>query len=149
MLLKQIASKCIYVEVVIAVRDIIDCLFSISTDTKQMYNIICYHELSSAYIQLFNNQIDSDNKNYYVIQYDDKLNYIRYITNLAQLRVLGELEFYNWEKYDGWASGIMNALINLKDVESNINTQLSDLQTISKLLDLKLSSNIKYKISEY
>lgn len=149
LLLKQIASKCIYVEVVIAVRDIIDCLFSISTDTKQMYNIICYHELSSAYIQLFNNQIDSDNKNYYVIQYDDKLNYIRYITNLAQLRVLGELEFYNWEKYDGWASGIMNALINLKDVESNINTQLSDLQTISKLLDLKLSSNIKYKISEY
>lgn len=149
LLIKQIASKCIYVEAVIAVRDIFDCLFSISTDTKQMYNIICYHELSNAYIQLFNEQIYNCDNNNYIIQYNDELSYIRYITNLAQLRVLGELEFYNWEKYDGWTSGVMNALINLKDVESNIDVQLSNLQTIAKLLDLKLSGNIKYKISEY
>ena len=100
-------------------------------------------------MDLFDDHISDNNNNNYVIKYDDDLSYIRYLTNLAQLRVLGELEFYNWEKYDGWASGVMNALVNLKDVESDVNAQLSDLQAIAKSLDLKLSSNIKYKISEY
>lgn len=110
-----------------------------------MYEIICYHELSNAYIDLFEMQISDNNNNNYIIKYDD-LGYIRYLTNLSQIRVLGETKFYEWEKYDGWTSGVMNAIINLDKIKSNINSQLSGIAEIISLLSLRTSSNVKFVI---
>ena len=143
--LKVLTEHFVYVKAVVAVRDIFDTLFSISTDTKQMYEIICYHELSNAYIDLFEMQISDNNNNNYIIKYDD-LGYIRYLTNLSQIRVLGETKFYEWEKYDGWTSGVMNAIINLDKIKSNINSQLSGIPHIISLLSLRTSSNVKFVI---
>lgn len=143
--LKVLTEHFVYVKAVVAVRDIFDTLFSISTDTKQMYEIICYHELSNAYIDLFEMQISDNNNNNYIIKYDD-LGYIRYLTNLSQIRVLGETKFYEWEKYDGWTSGVMNAIINLDKIKSNINSQLSGIAEIISLLSLRTSSNVKFVI---
>lgn len=143
--LKVLTEHFVYVKAVVAVRDIFDTLFSISTDTKQMYEIICYHELSNAYIDLFEMQISDSNNNNYIIKYD-YLGYIRYLTNLSQIRVLGETKFYEWEKYDGWTSGVMNAIINLDKIKSNINSQLSGIAEIISLLSLRTSSNVKFVI---
>ncbi len=145
-----IASKNVYVLAVVAVRDTFDLLFNVSEDIQQTYQMLCYHEMVKAYKYLFNSSvIASADGTYYYLEQDTRYNHINYLNNLAQIRILGEVQYYQWMEYTGLLKGLMNSLIDLEETKKRVNEQLDGLQMLVEYLDLPISGNIKYNVSEY
>lgn len=69
--LSLLADACIYVTIVIAVRDIIDILTGISSDIEQEYEMYAYHEMALAYKYFLNKSIDYGTGGYYNIKDDN------------------------------------------------------------------------------
>ena len=144
-IIKAAAKANIYVAAVVAVRDVTDILFGISDDIKQEYKMLCYHEMSSACAYYVKLNV-STNGVFYEISTTDIEDFQRYITHLAQLRILGERQFYEWEKYEGWLAFIGNWIIDIDSVQSNVNMNIRNIKLLSELLGLNLSSKMKYEV---
>lgn len=141
------STKNIYVFAVVATRDLIDLAFGVSNDIKQEYKILCYSEISKAYVDLISDMgMVSKNNNYYNVPEYSVIRFKRYMVNIEQLRVIGEIEYYNFYKCEGIFSKLGDWVYDTKSVKDLINAQLSNIKDWVDLLPLVLSEKIKYKI---
>ena len=71
-----------------------------------------------------------------------------YLTNIAQLRILGEEEQYDFYKNDGIFSGLVNLFNNSEEVRENTNASIKYIRKHVNTLHLTLSNNMKYEVQE-
>lgn len=146
-MVRYASTKNIYVFAVVATRDLIDLAFGVSNDIKQEYKILCYSEISKAYVDLISDMgMVSKNNNYYNVPEYSVIRFKRYMVNIEQLRVIGEIEYYNFYKCEGIFSKLGDWVYDTKSVKDLINAQLSNIKDWVDLLPLVLSEKIKYKI---
>ena len=69
-----------------------------------------------------------------------------YLTNIAQLRILGEEEQYDFYKNDGIFSGLVNLFNNSEEVRENTNASIKYIRKQANTLHLTLSNNMKYEV---
>ena len=115
---------------------------NVKEDVKQMYRMLCYSEMSLVYIDLFYSKISDSNNRYYNMSEMTE----NYLTNIAQLRILGEEEQYDFYKNDGIFSGLVNLFNNSEEVRENTNNSIKYIRKHANTLHLTLSNNIKYEV---
>lgn len=131
-----------YVNLIAAVRDVSLVVTGVKEDVKQMYRMLCYSEMSLVYTDLFYSKIsDSNNRYYNMSEMTDN-----YLTNIAQLRILGEEEQYDFYKNDGIFSGLVNLFNNSEEVRENTNASIKYIRKQANTLHLTLSNNMKYEV---
>ena len=131
-----------YVKLIAAVRDVSLIVTGVKEDVKQMYRMLCYSEMSLVYIDLFYSKISDSNNRYYNMSEMTE----NYLTNIAQLRILGEEEQYDFYKNDGIFSGLVNLFNNSEEVRENTNNSIKYIRKHANTLHLTLSNNIKYEV---
>lgn len=115
-----VASQNPYVKVVKAVIDGLALITGIRDDIKQQYRMICIYDMTESTITLFNQSVTHDNK-VYTVKDENSGASTRYLTHIAQMRVVGEhryCDFMNWEGVIGWFTSNEG---NEKDIELTIN----------------------------
>lgn len=60
------------------------------------------------------------NGRYYYCEIQREQLFIKYLTNLAQLRILGEKEYYAYLKGDGWLTEKLDEIFGTEDIEKSI-----------------------------
>ena len=106
--------------------------------------ILCYSEMCDAYINALFKVIDEEeNGKYYVCEKRENLiDVMRYMENLAQLRILGEQEYYAYIEKTGLIGGIVNAFNNIGQLKIDINNSIWDIRKCASRLGLKLSDKL-------
>mgnify|MGYP005887659229 FL=1 len=106
--------------------------------------ILCYSEMCDAYINALFKVIDEEeNGKYYVCEKRENLiDVMRYMENLAQLRILGEKEYYAYIEKTGLIGGIVNAFNNIGQLKIDINNSIWDIRKCASRLGLKLSDKL-------
>lgn len=136
------AFKIPYVNIIAAVRDVSLVVTGAKEDVQQMYRMLCYSEMSLVYTDLFYSKIlDSNNRYYNMSEMTDN-----YLTNIAQLRILGEEEQYDFYKNDGIFSGLVNLFNNSEEVRENTNNSIKYIKRQANTLHLILSNNMKFEV---
>ena len=69
-----------------------------------------------------------------------------YLTNIAQLRILGEEEQYDFYKNDGIFSELVNLFNNSEEVRENTNNSIKYIKRQANTLHLILSNNMKFEV---
>ena len=69
-----------------------------------------------------------------------------YLTNIVQLRILGEEEQYDFYKNDEIFSGLVNLFNNSEEVRENTNASIKYIRKQANTLHLTLSNNMKYEV---
>ena len=141
-------SKISYVAVVVAARDVMSISIGSKDDVEQMYKVLCYSEMCDAYINALFKVIDEEeNGKYYVCEKRENLiDVMRYMENLAQLRILGEKEYYAYIEKTGLIGGIVNAFNNIGQLKIDINNSIWDIKKCANRLGLKLSDKLSYEV---
>lgn len=136
---KQLISKLskvnIYALAVVVVRDGIDIITGISSDLKQHFQMITYAKMDDATVSLIKGIVAGKGSSYYVEE-DDINDLDRYLVNLAQIRILGEKKYCEWQKDEG----IIGWFSDNKDVESWVNAQVKSIKGIVSSLGLTIST---------
>lgn len=147
-ILNIVANKVGYVAVVVAVRDIMNLLIDSKSDVQQMYRIWCYSDMVDVYSQkLFWVVKESEDKKYYRCYSQDKVeNAVRYMENMAQLRILGEQEYYKYIRNDGLLGFIGNYISRTDKLKKELESNIDEVKKRAASLKLNLSSNIKYSV---
>lgn len=135
--LLDIASSNIYVKITLFARDFIDVITGISKDLKEQFEMMAYYELSDASISLVQ-EIVTANDSYFEVLETNKSDFIRYMVHIAQVRVLGENKYCEWQK----DTGIMGWLFDNSEIEKNIQKQIKTILDVVNVLELKLGDKI-------
>ena len=140
----KVAGKCGYVAVIVAVRDLMNALLGTKKDLQQMYRILCYSDMCAVYSLVIPMQaeVSADGAFYYCWEHRVNL-FIKYATNLAQLRVLGEREYYEYLKGDGW---ITKKFEVPEEIKSNIELRINVVRNCAEILKLQLSPVLEYEL---
>ncbi len=136
-LISALSKANVYVLAVVAVRDGIDIITGISKDLKQHYQMICYDRMTTAISSLFDD-IVTNKGNYYYVSDDNIENLNRYLINLAQLRILGEKKYCEWQEDEG----MIGWFTDNSDVEKKINEQISAIKGLINSLGLQISTKL-------
>ena len=127
---------------------IMNLLIGSKADVEQMYRILCYSDMCESYSKpLFWILTETDDKKYYYCYDQDKVKEVtRYMENIAQLRILGEQEYYKYIKNDGLLGFIGNYISGLDELKEEIESTILEVKERSDSLKLNLSTNIKYSV---
>ena len=112
----------------------------IQEDLKQHFQMFAYTELVRATIRLFNN------KTYVGKNYCESLKsgngvdemLKRYLTHIAQLRILGETKFCEWKAYEG----VIGWFKDNKKIEDKVEIVIDNIINHSKKLQLNLNKTL-------
>lgn len=137
MAISALAKSNIYVAAVVAVRDGIDIITGISQDLKQQYQMICYERMVTALQSLFDGIVTHKNSYYYVSDANIET-FKRYLINFAQLRILGEKKFCEWQEYEGFIGWFTDN----SETEKRIENQIQSIKNIINSLGLNISSKL-------
>ncbi|MBQ6902645.1 MAG: hypothetical protein IJN71_06530, partial [Oscillospiraceae bacterium] len=124
------ASANPYVAAVKFVRDTIDILTGLSPTLKREYQMLCYNSMASAVKTLINENTYKYSGYYYMVNDEDV---IRYLTNLANIRLFGEdkyLEFYT--------NGMNSWFTDEEATAEKINTSKNNVYIIAEELGLNV-----------
>ena len=136
-----------YINVIIATSDLLIGITGVQEEISQLYRMLCYSDLSATYIRLFKNIAKAqDSSRYYEIHQSNISNAVRYLSNIAQLRILGEKEQYYFAKYDGLFGGLINLLNNSEEVKKNTNSTIKFVRNLVELLNIELADEIKCEV---
>ncbi len=132
-----IAKKNVYVLAFVVIRDGLNLLTGIKTDLQQQYRMDLYSKLSDAIILLVKGVTYNDGT--YVYIYNDDINdFTRLMTNLAQVRILGEKMYCDWQENDG----VLGWFTDNSDVEALIAEQVKSIKNLAIALNLTLSPSL-------
>ena len=141
------ASSSAYEAVVIAVRDSAILASGIDRDLEQLYSIYCYSSMTSIYVKMSSWNLQPGVNNKYYSCYETNVGFsTRCIRNIAQLRVLGENEYYEYIKNDGLFGGIVDFVAGLDDVKVAVENNMVDVKSVTDAMRIKLSSNLMYSV---
>ncbi|MGN0316488.1 MAG: VWA domain-containing protein [Lachnospira sp.] len=129
-----------YINIVVAVRDILLVTTGVKEDVEQMYRMFCYSEIVYTYKTLLFSKTSEEGNYYNVNEATNDVQCIRYLTNLGLLRIVGEKEQYYFYKNDGLFKGMVNKLNHTDEVKNNTNGTIDKvINNLSKLI-ISLSS---------
>ena len=132
-ILITVASANPYVKAVKFLRDVIAHVTGIKESLKIEYQMLAYNCMSYSAKNLISK--DSYYSNGYYYSFSDNLG--RYLTHLAQVRILGE------KKYDSFYSTGANKWFNDEDeIHEWILTSIDNIEYCAQVLDLKISDNL-------
>ena len=139
-----------YVAIVVAVRDVMNLLLDSKKDVLQAYRIICYSELSEAYERTFQYILKQSDASAFYTTFDTTVFKVNNsLINLAQIRVLGEQEYYEYVKNEGLLAKLINYVNGLSEVRDIINHSITKVSEKMDLLGLKayMSEKIIYSVN--
>lgn len=140
----KLASKCGYATVVVAVRDLMNVLLGTKQDLQQMYRILCYSDMCAVYSCIMSMQAEVSMDGVFYYCKGNRVNqFIKYATNLAQLRVLGEKEYFAYLMGDGW---LTKRIEMSEETKSNIEIRIYTVRKCAEILNLQLSPVLKYEL---
>ena len=145
----RIAMKNNYVAIVVAVRDVMNLLADSKTDVQQAYRIICYSELCKAYERVFQHILKQSNASAFYMTFDTTIFKVNNsLINIAQIRVLGEQEYYEYVKNEGLLANLIKYVNGLSEVRDIINHSITKVSEKMDLLGLKayMSEKITYSV---
>ena len=142
-----LAKKFVYVRIVLVIRDGLNILLGTKEDLEQMYQILCYSDMCDIYSLIVPMQADvSVNGGYYYCKAHQEHLFKKYLTNLAQLRILGEKECFAYLKGDGWLTEKLDDFLGTEDIERPISLRINMVRNNAKMLNLHLSDALKYEL---
>jgi hypothetical protein len=130
-----------------AVIDSIDLLFGISDTVKETYQMLCYHEMAAGYNNLFARETDQDAAGFVKIIGSYSL-YTRYISNIAQIRILGEKTYYEHEKLEGFVGWIADKANANESAQKDIGARIDKINGHTNTLSLILVSKLKKDLTD-
>lgn len=142
-----LAKSCVYVRVLVVIRDGLDILLGTKKDLKQMYRILCYSDMCKTYSMIVPLQAkESENGSYYYCEEHRIELFQKYMANLLQLRVLGEKEHFVYLKGDGIITKSIDAIFGTENAESFIERQINILRKSADVLGIHLSNALIYEL---
>lgn len=127
-----------------ATTTLLDALTDIKQDIIEQYEMLCYQEMETAYIALIDTDLAAvSGSNSYFYSHITSLGRI---TNLAQLRVVGEIKYHNWKESDGWLKKPLDKWMNMTQVKKDINNQLNSIKKLIEAMKLPVSDKLKYSV---
>ena len=80
--------------------------------------------------------------------FDLRCKYETAIRNIAQLRILGENEYYEYIKSDAWLwyGGLIDFASGLSDVKNAVEKNMADVKSGTDAMRINLSSNLMYSV---
>ncbi len=135
-----LASKCAYVAIVVAVRDTMQFLLGTKEDLRQMYRVLCYSDMCNIYSMIVPMQVEesTNGRYYYCREYRVHL-FEKYIRNLAQLRILGEKEYCEYLKGDGWLTSKLDSFFGTEGIDTNMTNKIDMVKRNTEILGIQLS----------
>lgn len=124
-----------YVSAVVFVRDMIDLVTGLSPTLEREYKMLAYDSMSYTARVLACNSYNGEAGFAYDITPNKDLE--RYLTNIAQIRILGEKMYAEY-----YTHGAVSWMINKDDINENTGNVISNVKLQSKKLKLKLSSKL-------
>ena len=129
----SIAASNPYVKAVVFVRDVIAQLTGIKDTLKREYEMLTYSDMSLSANRLISDASYSSGSYYY----DRTGDLPRYLTNLAQIRILGE------QKYEQFYTNGINSWFNDTDrIKANIEMSIGNIKSYAAALGLSLSESL-------
>ena len=136
-LISALAKKNPYVLAIIIVRDGIDIITGISKDLKQYYQMTTYERMATAIDSLINDATWSSDG--YCYASNEHINdFTRLMSNLLQVRILGEKKYCDFCEDDG----IIGWFTDNSDTEKAIEDQVKWIKSIADALELHLASGL-------
>lgn len=133
-LLETFVAKDPYIAALLFLRDVFGGLTGIDETLTDQIEMLVYNGMSDQARKLVENNITLEDGSYYTT--ND--NMTRYLTNLAQIRILGE------EKYaEYYTHGIGTWFVDDDQIVANTNYRISRVKRDCLTLGIQLSSNIK------
>ena len=140
------ASNFGYVAIVVAVRDFGKELLGSDEDIMQMYRILCYSDMCNVYSKKALLKL-TENANGLYYSYSDW--YVEEIaqdlTDLAQLRILDEQQYYLYMKGDGWLGSLVDSFGGYEDIAKEVEDSLTRIKSCVDSLEITVSPNITYE----
>lgn len=125
-----------YTAAVVVVRNAIALITGINVDLKQQFQMYSYTELARATSRLFGNEVN-ENGYYYEAKTqgtDVDAMLKRYLTHIAQMRILGEKMFCDWQEDDG----VIGWFTDNSDVEEIVDGVINSIIAKANALELNL-----------
>ena len=134
------------VEAVIALLliEITGTMIGVEDDVEQLYQMLSYHELGTAYKGVMQDELNNKKEGQYIIEDDSWNNLKLELSNLAQIRILGEKKYLEYIKSDGI---IISELLDMKKDFSSIKEMVleseNEVWENIKCLNLKVSAKVE------
>ncbi len=136
-----------YVAVIVGVRDVMKALFGTEEDLKQMYRVLCYSDMCNVYSMVVPMQAEvSGNGSYYYCREHRVYLFRKYIRHLAQLRILGEKEYYAYLKGEKGLPKLIDSIFGTEDVKNVIEMRINTVRKTVEVLDISLSDSLEYEL---
>lgn len=136
-LISTLAKKSPYVLAIIVVRDGIDIITGISKDLKQYYQMTTYERMAKA-INALIDDVTWNSGGYCYVSYENVNDFTRLMSNLLQVRILGEKKYCDFCEDDG----IIGWFTDNSDTEKAIEEQVKWIKSIADALGLHLASGL-------
>ncbi|MCR5391609.1 MAG: cellulose binding domain-containing protein [Lachnospiraceae bacterium] len=139
MYLPKLAEWGIVAIVSLAVRDVSNLLINTKEDLVQMYRINCFSEMNAMYCKRLSWILTLEyNNKFYTCYYTKNDEAVRYIMNIAKIRIIGEHEYYLYIMNDGLLGDIINEFEGLKDVKKMVNAQIAAVVSLTEKMRIEL-----------
>ncbi len=134
--IKFFLSKNPYTAVIVVVQAGLDLITGISEDLQQHFEMFSYTAMSRASAKIINWYTSNDGSYYSIPSYTKEESVIRNLTHLAQMRILGEKKFCDWQEW----GGIIGMFDDNAEWEAAIKNQVTMIKNAANRLDLVLHS---------
>ncbi len=129
--------------VVKACIDVLGLVTGIDDEVTQQYEILCYHEISNAYVDLFKNKYFLGQKNnkskYYEVGTSDATTIIRYLAFLTQSRLLGELKYIELAEYESLLGVFLNDTASMKQLKVDVDANMKNIKNVAGCIKTPVS----------
>lgn len=129
----SIASCNPYVAAVVTARDLIDMITGLSDTLEREYKMLAYESMATSANSLVSDSMYAFNG----IYFDSTGNATRYLTHLAQIRVLGE---EMWK--DFYTNGMNSWFQDDQEIIDSFNYVVGSVRSVADTLDLPMSPNL-------
>ena len=133
--ISKLAEANIYIATIEVVRGAVEVIVNYSKDIEQFYEMVCYGDMSDALICLVSPLLSHEGKYYYFTNNEDTY---RYVTHAAQIRILGERKYCEYEQKEGIRGWFDDNAEAKKAVEKTINS----VRESADMLGLSLSEHL-------
>lgn len=130
-----------YVQATKSTIDVIAIITGIKPDIIQMYEMICLYDMTQATTSLFLKNVSREGSYYSALTINPS-DPIRYLTHIAQMRIVGERKYIDYMETDGLWGGFINWLADYDKIVDNTNKSISNVKSYAQYLKLVLSKSL-------
>ena len=101
------------------------------------------------YVEMLSWNLQPGKNNKYYSCYEENVGFsTRCIKNIAQLRILGENEYYEYIKSDAWLlyGVLIDFATGLSDVKNKVEKNMAAVKSATDSMKINLSSKLRYSV---